>query len=163
MLKDPECLARYEESQHALARLSAVHEIQERMKELPQVPGICGNEGEHLTHRFSPGIYTRELFIPKHTFVIGKTHKHSHPVFFMQGKCRMWDVGAGTDPEDMEAPKIWVSMAGAKRVLLTLEDCIFATAHASDETDLDALEAELIVPESEAMQLSQLAALPRIV
>lgn len=150
MLKDPECMARYEESQQALARLSVVHEMQEELKQLPQVQEVF--EPRHL---FSPGIYTRELFIPANTFVIGKTHRHAHPVFFLQGRCKWWDAGAGEAPGELEAPRVWISAAGAKRVLYTLEDCLFATCHASDETDLEILEAQLIVPESEVMQLTK--------
>lgn len=147
MLKDPECLARYEESSNALDRRATVYHLQEELKKLPQVQEVF-----EPVHRFSPGIYTRELFIPKGTFVIGKTHRHSHPTFFLKGKCKMWDVGAGTEPEVMEAPRIWISVAGAKRVLFTEEDCLFATCHASDETDLELLEAELIIPEQEVIE-----------
>jgi hypothetical protein len=157
-LKDPEVLARYEESQGALERIHAVHVMQEELKQLPQVQEVFD-----AIHHFSPGIYTRECHIPADTFVIGKTHRHAHPTFMTKGKCKMWDVGAGTPPEIMEAPRHWTSVPGAKRVLYALEDCVFFTCHASEETDLEVLEDQLIVPESEAMQLTiqQLAALPR--
>lgn len=157
-LKDPEVLARYEESQQALERVHGVHVMQEELKQLPQVQEVFD-----AIHHFSPGIYTRECHIPADTFVIGKTHRHAHPTFMTKGKCRMWDVGAGTPPEIMEAPRHWTSVPGAKRVLFAMEDCVFFTCHASEETDLEVLEEQLIVPESEAMQLTiqQLAALPK--
>ena len=34
-----------------------------------------------LNHSFSEGIYTREIFIKKGMFVIGKIHKHEHTFF----------------------------------------------------------------------------------
>lgn len=146
-LKDPEVAARYEESQQALQRIHAVHCLQEDLKKLPQVQAVFD-----AIHHFSPGIYTRECHIPADTFVIGKTHRHAHPTFMTKGKCKMWDVGAGTPPEIMEAPRHWTSVPGAKRVLYALEDCVFFTCHASEETDLTILEEQLIVPEEEAMK-----------
>lgn len=157
-LKDHEVSVRYEESLLALERVHQVQLVQEELKKLPQVQEVFD-----AIHHFSPGIYTRECHIPADTFVIGKTHRHAHPTFMTKGKCKMWDVGAGTPPEIMEAPRHWTSVPGAKRVLYAMEDCVFFTCHASEETDLEVLEATLIVPESEAMQLTaqQLAALPR--
>lgn len=149
MLKDPECAARYEESMLAHVRAQevakAVRVAQEDLRRLPQV---------ELTpvHRFTEGLYTRELAIPADTFVIGKTHRHEHPVFLLKGKVTIRDVGGGEEAETIEAPRIWTSKPGAKRVLYTHTDCVFATCHASDETDLDKLEAFLIVPETELLE-----------
>lgn len=151
MLKDPECAARYEESMLAHVRSQnvarAVRATQEDLRQLPQV---------ELTpiHRFTDGLYIRELSIPADTFVIGKTHRHEHPVFLLKGKVTIRDVGGGEDAETIEAPRIWTSKPGAKRVLYTQTDCVFATCHASHETDLDKLEALLIVPESELLESS---------
>ncbi len=152
MLKDRECAERYEQSMIAMEAMlpvqrgiEAVRDLQEQLKLLPQVESVF----DTINH-FSPGIYTRECHIPAETFVIGKTHRHAHPTFMLKGKCKMWDVGAGTEPEIMEAPRLWISVPGAKRVLFTMEDCVFATCHASDETDLEKLEDELIVPEPKA-------------
>lgn len=148
MLKDPECRARYEESlaasnaaqDLATRTLNAVRVLQEELKAEEQVP-------MEPVHRFSPGLYTRELTIPAETFVIGKTHRHSHPVFFMKGKVLIRDVGVGGEWQALEAPGIWISQAGAKRILFTVTECVFATCHASDQTDVGLLEDELIVPE----------------
>jgi hypothetical protein len=156
MLKDTECAARYEESMAALLSsqavtvtepIKAVQILQEQLKALPQV------EMEPV-HRFSTGLYTRELTIPADTFVIGKTHRHDHPVFFMKGRVLIVDVGAGeTEGVLMEAPRIWISPPGAKRALYTLTECVFATCHASSETELEILERDLIIPEPDSNHL----------
>lgn len=149
MLKDPECAARYEESMLAHVRsqemVDSARSLQRELRGLPQV------EMEPI-HRFTDGLYTRELTIPADTFVIGKTHRHAHPVFLMKGKVTIGDVGAGEVPETIEAPSIWTSQPGAKRVLYTHTECVFATCHATHETDLVKLEEQLIVPEIELLE-----------
>ncbi len=50
--------------------------------------------------------------------------------------------------ELLTAPCTMVSPAGTKRVLLTHEDTVWTTIHATDETDIQKLEDEIITVES---------------
>jgi hypothetical protein len=97
-------------------------------------------------HLFAPGMYVRRLPIPAGLVVVGKMHRHAHPVMLTKGETTiLTDKGI----ERITAPHVWVSEPGAKRVLYTHTDCEFVTVHLNegDSTDLDALEADIIVPE----------------
>lgn len=99
-----------------------------------------------LRHHFAPGMYGRELAIPAGNMVVGKIHRHAHLVSLMTGTAVIvTDQGR----ERITGPATWVSPAGVKRALVTLTDCVFLTVHLNptDTTDLEVIEADVIVPE----------------
>lgn len=94
-----------------------------------------------VRHIFAPGLYAREMFIPKGTVIVGKIHKHAHVNTISKGKCSvMTEFG----PREIEAPHTFVSDVGTKRVVVALEDVVWTTYHPSHETDLEKLEDEII-------------------
>ena len=95
------------------------------------------------THYFSKGIYARELFIPAGVILTGKIHKTEHINIISQG-----DISVLTEEgiQRIRAPFTMVVKPGIKRVGFTHEDTVWTTIHATEETDLDKLEAELIAP-----------------
>ncbi len=97
-----------------------------------------------LTHLFTPGLYAREIFVPKGTLVVTKIHKKEHPFVILAGSANIWTADSGV--VTLSAPYVGVTKAGTRRVLLTTEDCRWITFHPTMETDLDKLEEELIVP-----------------
>lgn len=101
-----------------------------------------------VEHYFAPGLYTRKCSIPADSVVVGKMHRHQHPTFLMSGT-----VAINTDKglELIHGPHIWISQTNAKRILRTVTDCVFATVHLNpdDTTDLEAIEAAVIVPEDQ--------------
>lgn len=104
-------------------------------------PAFDVQEGMPLKHLFAPGAYGRQITVPKDHWVIGKIHKHSHLNFLMQGRVAVLT-------EDglmvMEAPFSFVSRPGAKRLVLALENTVWATVHITEETDLERIEDEVI-------------------
>ncbi len=98
-----------------------------------------------LKHSFSPGIYMREVFLPKGMLLTGKIHRHEHPNVLLQGKIEMVTESGGI--ETMEAPQAMISPAGTKRVIYVLENCRWITFHfnPNNETDIDKLEREIVV------------------
>jgi len=97
-----------------------------------------------LKHSFSPGIYVREIFIPKGTMLTGKIHKHKHPNFLMSGKVMVITEGAGV--EELEGPISIMSPPGTKRALKALTDLTWITVHhnPTDTEDLEEIEREVI-------------------
>lgn len=97
--------------------------------------------GMPLKHLFAPGAYGRQITVPKDHWVIGKIHKHAHLNFLMKGRVVVLT-------EDglmvMDAPFSFVSRVGAKRLVLALEECVWATVHLTDKTDLTEIEDEVI-------------------
>lgn len=120
--------------------LGQIKRLQDALAELPQVE--CP-----VRHFFAPGMYTRECTIPAGSLVVGKMHRHVHPVFLMRGTVR---INTDRGMETITGPHIWISQENAKRALYTVTDCVFATVHLNptDTTDLEAIEAEVIVPEA---------------
>lgn len=98
-----------------------------------------------LTHHFAPGIYTREIFMPAGTFVIGHEHRTTHFNIVLTGRARVM-MEADAPAEEIVAPCIFVSGAGVQKVLLIEEDMRWLTIHTNpdDETDIATLEERLL-------------------
>lgn len=97
-----------------------------------------------LKHHFTDGIYTREIFIPAGTYIVGKIHKHAHPNFLMKGSVEVITESGGK--ELLSAPMFMISPAGTKRALFTLEDTTWITIHhnPNNEKDISVIEGFVI-------------------
>lgn len=93
-----------------------------------------------VTHRFSRGVYCRELFIPKETVLTGRIHKHSQINILLRGEI---SVLTESGVKRLQAPVVFESPAGAKRAGYAHEDTVWLTICGTDTTDPDALEDEL--------------------
>ena len=106
-----------------------------------------------LTHQFTPvnekyGCcnYARSIFLPKGSIVIGKIHRHSHLNLIMQGAV---SVNSEFGIKRYEAPCIFISEPGTKRVVSVEEDTIWCTVHMTEhrgEEHLAEIEQEVISP-----------------
>lgn len=106
------------------------------------LPGHLLPEDFKTTHHFSPGVYMRELFIPKDTVLVGRIHKTEHMSILSQGDITVWtDTGMKRLQASMTIP----SKPGAKRVGYAHEDTVWITVHANpeDERDLEKVESRL--------------------
>lgn len=97
-----------------------------------------------LIHDFAPGIYNRRLLMPAGALIIGKTHKTEHFNTVLSGKATVMVNGEITQ---YQAGDVFVSKAGDKKVIHVLEDTVWMTTHATDETDLDKLEKKYVYSE----------------
>lgn len=95
-------------------------------------------------HHFAPGQYAREIVIPAGTLLTGKKHKTEHLNVVSKGDITVWTEDG---MRRIKAPFTFVSKPGTKRVGLAHEETVWITIHATSETDLVKLEAELIEPE----------------
>lgn len=95
------------------------------------------------THHFAPGVYMREIFIPKGTTLTGKIHKTEHLNILSQGDLSVWTEDG---IKRLKASTVIKSQPGIKRVGYAHEDSVWITVHhnASDETDTDKIEEMLI-------------------
>lgn len=96
------------------------------------------------THHFAPGIYAREIRIPAGTLLTGKIHKTRHLNIVSAGWIAVYTATEGW--KALRAPCSFVAEPGTRRIGYALEDTVWTTVHGTTETDLDALEAELIAP-----------------
>jgi hypothetical protein len=101
-------------------------------------------------HHFLPGVYCREFTMPAGMLVIGKIHKHTHPMMVIKGRAQ---IITEFDNTLVEAGFCAVSPPGAKRVVYAFEETTFVTFHHNpeDTQDLEVIEATHI--EDEDFQL----------
>lgn len=113
---------------------------------LENVPGALKGDSDFmpLKHSFAPGVYVREIFIPKGSVLTGKIHRHAHPNFLMKGEVIVVTEHKGR--EHLVAPVSMISQPGTKRAIMALEDTIWVTVHVTTETDLKKIEDYVIAP-----------------
>lgn len=98
-----------------------------------------------LVHRFTDGIYVREIFMPKGTLLTSKIHKTRHQFMVLKGEVSVLDE-QGNEVR-ITAPHIGITEIGTRRVLFIHEDCIWATVHANPDNENEVeIEARIIEP-----------------
>lgn len=91
-----------------------------------------------VTHRFGPGIYIREVFMPKGAYIMGHHHTTAHVNIMLTGVIGLLNDD-GTETV-LHAPQTFVAQPGRK-IAYIYEDVIWQNVHATDETDVEKLEA----------------------
>ena len=104
------------------------------------------------THKFTDGMYIREIFMPAGSLITSKIHKTEHPYIVSYGKVAV--SIDGNDWDEITSPYTGITKPGTRRVLYILEDCIWTTFHRVDDmkseyNDLNDDEKEYIVKEIE--------------
>jgi len=109
-----------------------------------------GKETCRIRHYFAPGVYAREMWMPKDCLITGKIHLTEHLNMLSQGRVSVSNQGESIT---MEAPHTFVSPVGTKRAIYAHEDSTWTTIHATDLTDPDKIEAEIIAESFEELDL----------
>jgi len=124
-----------------------IKKFEDKLSKLPQL-------NIEPVHRFLDGMYSREVFMPKGSIVISKTHNFENLTIISKGKCV--EVTEEHERRIIEAPCTLISPPGVKRALYMLEDTVWTTVHHNpdNEKDLDELEQRFIKPE-EPMLVSE--------
>ena len=95
-----------------------------------------------VTHRFTEGMYIREIFMPKGSVVTSLIHKTNHPFFILKGKVSVFSENDGK--QLLEAPYVGITTPNTRRVLKIHEDCIWATCHPTDIQPKDNSEESIL-------------------
>lgn len=96
-----------------------------------------------VVHRFTPGLYSRECFTRKGLVFTSRIHAQDHQGVLSMGHVLIWCEGKGW--VEVMSPYHFITPAGTRRVVVTLEDTICTTFHPTDLTDIAAIEALLYV------------------
>jgi hypothetical protein len=100
-------------------------------------------------HRFTPGMYIREVHVPAGTIFTSVTHKTQHPFVLSKGVCDICnEVG---DVERYHAPYTGITEPGTRRVFLVHEDMVLTTFHVTEITDPDQWLLENTAIENESL------------
>lgn len=120
-------------------------EILEFESKFMKMPGVLSGDNANcqLTHKFSEGVYARELFIPKGTMLTGKIHKDDCLNVILSGDITV------ISPEGKRRIKgacTFVSPGGTKRIGYAHEDTTWINIHKNtdNETDLSKIEERVI-------------------
>lgn len=112
-------------------------------KEVDRIVEQCAEQMHQcecpLRHRFSPGIYAREITMPAGAFVIGHKHKTRHLNIVLTGRARVMMNGK---IEEIAAPCTFESGEGVQKILLIYEDMKWITIHANPENEQDVVKLE---------------------
>lgn len=107
---------------------------------LLELPGQLEHQLQHL---HAPGLYARKLTLPPGSLAVGKKHKTTHISVLAKGHIAVRGVN-GLPDHHMWAGDAMVTPAGSQRIAYAFEESVFVCVHATDETDLEKLEAQLI-------------------
>ena len=98
------------------------------------VKGAAMDEFLPLKHTFTPGLYTRQITMPKGAIVVSRIHLHEHPFIISKGKVLVYD---GRSTTLYEAPYQGVTKPGTKRLLFIFEDTVWTTFHVTNHSTLE--------------------------
>ena len=131
VIKNPDS----EEMRAAIFRLEAMIE---------DTPG-SGIEESGITwvHRFTPGLYTREMTVPAGVMVTGMIHKTEHISIMLSGKMLIPDLVNGGSME-IQAPIVEIAKPGIKRVGIATEEVVWITVHPTELTDVDEIIEQIV-------------------
>lgn len=112
-----------------------LNQIESVIKSLPQadIP---------IIHRFTPGLYIREMRMPATALAISKIHKSTHPFVISRGRVTIWTENEGR--LEVEAPYTGITRPGTRRLIYAHTDVVWTTFHPTDETDPQVVEDEII-------------------
>lgn len=112
----------------------AIERLEHKMRQMPQVE-------VPVEHTFGPGFYARTITIKEGTTLVGKVHKTEHIFMVVSG-----DITLVTEEgkKRVQGPYQVVCKPGTKRAGYAHTDTVCTNIHITAETDLTALEQQLI-------------------
>jgi hypothetical protein len=113
-----------------LAKQLYIERIESAMLEMEQVD--CP-----VIHTFGPGIYIRQVLIPRGTFAIGHKQKMNHMNIFLQGQ--MLIPSGNGEPKVITAPMMFTA-SPERKIGYALADIVWLNIYPSNETDVSVLE-----------------------
>jgi quercetin dioxygenase-like cupin family protein len=126
-----------------MTTLDDIRRLQTTMAKLPQLE-------LKTEHYFSgPDVYGRRLFQPAGSTLVGKMHKRAHLFVLLEGELTV--ASDGQLPIRIKAHRVLESPAGVKRAIYAHTDSSYVTVHRTQETDVEAIERELIEPDDTAL------------
>ena len=99
-----------------------------------------------ITHRFTEGMYIREMRIPAGTMLTSMVHKTEHPFVISEGAIKISSDHEGS--VILEAPYTGITKPNTRRAGHALTDVVWTTFHATTETDVEKICEEILEPHS---------------
>lgn len=116
---------------------SKIDQLEATLAEMPRVE-------VKISHRFTPGMYVREMTLPAGTALTSMKHKTEHPFVISKG-CVYVTHEDGTR-EVLEAPFTGTTTMGTRRAIYAESETVWTTFHATTETDIEKIGLEILEP-----------------
>ena len=116
--------------------------LQQELLKLPQYE-------PQTDHYFHGGMYCRKVFRHAGVLVVGKVHKKEHFYLILSGTVQITD-GDG-NAEEFTGPHLFLSKPGTKRAVYAITDAVTMTFHATDATDIEQAESQLVEEDPDSM------------
>lgn len=101
-------------------------------------------EETYVTHRFTDGMYIRQIYMKKGAKVVSKTHKTNHPFVILKGDVSVYSANEGV--VRYKGPMFGITYPSTRRLLLVHEDTIWITFHPGEEKTPEEVEQRIIQP-----------------
>lgn len=121
---------------------SVIENVQDQINRLAEVGSRLPQVSLPTMSFLLEGMYLRQCLIPGGTAFVGREHKKPHYFICAKGSAQVTiDEGIKLLTSGM----VLMVPPGMKRAGVTCEDTVFITIHRTEETDLQAIEADLVV------------------
>jgi quercetin dioxygenase-like cupin family protein len=117
-----------------LGNMPEILQIEAQILQMPQVE-------LPIEHYHIDGVYARSMFIPAGTLLTGKIHNFESIAILAKGTIRITN---GTESYVISEGHIMVDQPGVKRLGYAETDVVFITVHRTDNTEIKAIEDELV-------------------
>lgn len=107
-----------------------------------------------VSHHFSEGVYTRTIFIPKDTLILGKRHRFETCNILLEGEISIY-MGKDQPVVRLKAPCIFNSKPFVRKLGYAHTDVLFSNIHPTKEHDIDVIEQEFIMPETDFIEMRE--------
>ena len=118
-----------------------IGDLEQAVIDAGDTTGEVMHKANPVKHTFAGGCYIREIFNPANELLVTKIHKKEHPFFLLKGKM---SIATEEGVKNIKAPYYGITKPGTKRVIYTHADCIFVTVHATNSTNIEEIEEEVI-------------------
>lgn len=105
-----------------------------------------------VEHEFADGIYARKMTAPANCLVLGKRHRYRTLNILLSGEVTIY-AGESMPVSRIKAPATFTSDAMTQKLIFFHEKSEFVNIHPTMETDVDKIEKQFIVPESEFLEM----------
>ena len=133
---------------HNKLYVNVVRDLKQQTEEKLQA-GELEHADFPVTHHFAPNVYMRQMDAKAGTFCVSKMHRTEHMNILLKGALT---IITENGLQYLEAPQIIKSAAGTMRIGYFHQDTTWITVHPTQETDLEIIERDVIVPDEEIEQ-----------
>ncbi len=123
-----------------------IDQVEERLLALGgQIQHTSDEPVYPLVHRFTPGLYIREITMPRGAVLTSRVHRTEHPYVVSKGCCMVFTEDRGW--QRVEAPHTGITQPGTRRLLAIIRETVWTTFHVTDSTDVSEIESTILEPQ----------------